>query len=738
VPKKRVIAFTMHEHEMAAARAAMPTGEATDGFVLGDLDDDEIAALRDKGLVVQELAGAAPGRPAPAVPFPRGFAVAETVLPAGSPSPIQRLILKGPLMASWRAELERLGVEILEALPGFALRVRVPPASLAALSGLAFLAAPAEPLGSAPAVVPAFGPEMGRLPPRDIAVRPFDVLLHSAGDLPAFLAWLRSRQVTLGPARGNKVRVFVAEGSPVIAEIRSQVAWVDRLEEYVPPELHNDVARRLLGIEADRPGAPFPFAGEGEIVGVADTGLDDTHPDFAGRIVAAVALGRPGDTSDPNGHGTHVAGSVLGDGSASGGRLRGAAPKARLFFQSLLDPHGGLEGLPFQLGDLFEEAYQAGARVHNNSWGAATASSYRVTSSEVDEFVHRRKDMLIVISAGNSGTAADPPVGGRNAPPGFVDWLSVGSPATCKNGLTVGASRSSRSSGGFAAHTYGELWPDAFPRPPIADARVSGDAQSIGGFSSRGPCEDYRIKPDLVAPGTDILSCRSSRAPLRNFWAADPANPKYAFMGGTSMAAPLVTGCAALIREYYVKVRRHQPSAALLKATLINGTRWLGGSDAVADYPDLPNYHQGFGCLHLPGTIPTPLAPELGLEYFDNWADAGSHFGVTGQRIRLAVTAAAGPLHFCLAYTDAPGKGVQNNLDLLVDVPGGSRKRFGNESVPRGFHGPDPTNNVEVLRLPDAPAGRYLIQIVATNVLKPPQDFALVVTGRLQSPLEAV
>jgi len=65
-------------------------------------------------------------------------------------------------------------------------------------------------------------------------------------------------------------------------------------------------------------------------------------------------------------------------------------------------------------------------------------------------------------------------------------------------------------------------------------------------------------------------------------------------MGGTSMAAPLVSGCAALVRQYFIG-QGHHPSAALVKATIINGTHRLTGFDAVADYGELPNYHQGFG-----------------------------------------------------------------------------------------------------------------------------------------------
>ncbi|HEU5218963.1 MAG TPA: S8 family serine peptidase, partial [Gemmatimonadales bacterium] len=464
-------------------------------------------------------------------------------------------------------------------------------------------------------------------------------------------------------------------------------------------------------------------------------GLDQTHEDFAGRILKAVARGRPGDPSDPNGHGTHVAGSVLGSGAASGGQLKGTAPAAKLFFQSLLDKDGGLGGLPFELGELFEEAYQAGARIHNNSWGAATTSYYRVTSNEVDEFVRRRPDMLIVIAAGNEGTAFQP----RDAKPGFVDFFSIGSPATSKNALTVGASRSSRAVGAYAPHTYGELWGDQYPLPPIANEKVSGDAECLSAFSSRGPCQEHRIKPDVVAPGTDILSTRSVKAPLRNFWGPDPLNPKYAYMGGTSMATPLVTGCAALVRQYYEKARNHQPSAALVKATLINGTRKLTGADSIADFPDLPNYHQGFGAVDLTGTVPNPARPDLKLEYWDNWNDAASHFKVIGSRVRLRFTIeAGGPLRLCLAYTDAPGVGVQNDLNLFLEVPGSPNKLFGNDKVPRGFNGPDAIDNVEIIRIENAPPGQYMAVVIASNLLKPPQDFALVITGRLTTGLTRI
>jgi len=736
---RRVIVFGMHEPEIAEARKAIPNGEVTESFVVGEADDAAIAALRKRGLIVQEVQSGAAEPLVPGAARQRTFSAgakrrAGTRSRTAKPTHVFRVVLKGPLLEPWRKEIERAGASIIESLPGLALRIRIAPTRVRALRKLRFLAGPPEPLDTAAATVPTFdattiAPSTGTTP-----IEPYDILLTAEPARAPLLKWLQVRTVPVAGSQGKKVRIYALRDSPILDEISALTEWVDRLEVFVPPKFLNDVARQLLGIDPTRPAnppKPFPLTGEGVLVAIADTGLDETHPDFAGRITRVVARGRPGDGSDPNGHGTHVAGSVLGDGSASSGTIKGTAPKAKVFFQSLLDRDDGLGGLPFELGELFEEAYAAGARIHSNSWGAATESSYRITSNEVDEYVRRRPDMLVVIAAGNEGSAFQP----RNAKQGFVDWLSIGSPATCKNALTVGASRSSRATAAYAPHTYGELWGQTFPDPPIANAPVSGDPESMGGFSSRGPCDEYRIKPDVVAPGTDVLSCRSVTAPLRHFWGPH-ANLKYAYMGGTSMATPLVSGCAALVRQYYGKERSWQPSAALLKATLINGTRRLTGQDAIADYPDLPNYHQGFGAIYLPDTVPNPGNPSLKLEFYDNWKSPAEHFKATGPRIRLKVdVAAGGPLRICMAYTDQPGRGVQNNLNLFLEVPGSPNKLFGNAQVPRGFNGPDANNNVEIIRLENAPAGTYLIAIVATNILRPPQDVALVVTGRLKSPL---
>ena len=202
------------------------------------------------------------------------------------------------------------------------------------------------------------------------------------------------------------------------------------------------------------------------------------------------------------------------------------------------------------------------------------------------------------------------------------------------------------------------------------------------------------------------------------------------------MAAPLVSGCAALVREYYVKSRKHKPSAALVKATLINSTRKLTAPDATADHPELPNYHQGFGCIYMPWAFPSAAEPAFRLEFLDTWKSKPMQFAQTGQRFRFQISVTGGQwLRICLVWTDLAARALQNNLNLFVQHVPSLQKWAGNKDLPLSLNIPDPDNNVEVVRLADPAPGDYCIQITATNLLKGPQDLALVVTGELASSL---
>ena len=208
-------------------------------------------------------------------------------------------------------------------------------------------------------------------------------------------------------------------------------------------------------------------------------------------------------------------------------------------------------------------------------------------------------------------------------------------------------------------------------------------------------------------------------------------------MGGTSMAAPFVAGCAAAVRQYYEQRLEHKPSAALLKATLINSAQYLSSSSSFPlDCQFYPNYHQGFGKVYLPLAVPNPQAPRMALSFYDNWATPAEFFtsSSSGKYRRFAFEVPSDfELRITMAYSDAPGRSLQNNLNLFLELPNGS-KIFGNASLPNPLKRPDTANNVEVIRISNPISGTYLLQVTATNILTS-QDMALVVTGSIVSPL---
>jgi serine protease AprX len=777
----KVLAYCLNQQERDLCARLFQDWADHGAIVTGNMDENQLQQLSEARIIFRVLPDKPDNpetAPAFAVQAASAFPQTRSAAGSGSASPeaadpgapdFYKIEFLTPLFRHVREQLDRLGVKLIERVdvapkpaPGFgraqskglSYTARMLPEQVRAVSGLAEVAAVSRytqtdtmPPAVAASIEPprnAAGRHIGRARAVtaqaevasggvETAESPFDLRLHRAEDMPAVLDWLRVHQVRVLGTDGRKIRVDLGHSHDIARQIAA-LPEIAVIAPYVEPELYCDLSRALLGVEwQGNPGTHTLLqAGDGQLIGVADTGIDDAHPAFAGKIAGVVARGRPGDWSDPEGHGTHVAACALGNdaGTAPGScPFKGIAPKARLFMQSLLGPSGKLSGLPIGLGNLFGEAYRNGVRVHNNSWGSNTDSAYTFTAQEVDEFVDSHRDMLIIFAAGNEGTGANC----LHARPGTVDWLSIGSPATTKNGLTVGASRSSRTSGGYATDSYGTRWPARFPIDPTRAERVSGDPESIAAFSSRGPCDDRRIKPDVVAPGTDILSAKSSRAPAANFWGVHPTAAGYAYDGGTSMAAPLVSGCAALVREYYMSLPDAQsPSAALLKATLINSTKRLTGSSAIADYPDVPNYHQGFGAVYMPYAIPNPLEAWMKLVFVDAWADPSLQVSNVGDLIRFNVQIDPDSpfLRVCLAYTDLPNRALQNDLNLIVEDPQGTKFR-GNAQLPNGLTAFDSENNVEIVRITNPPGGIYRVQVVATNILKGPQDYALVVTGAL-------
>jgi subtilisin family serine protease len=586
----------------------------------------------------------------------------------------------GPVREEFKSALVRAGAEVGDYLPENSFLVRMGDQTREVVSRLGFVRGIAryQPhLKLDPAVA---GQQGGSL---RVRVTTFGQSTKSAIGT---LGTLGLKPMTLG---AGSVTTLASAADLKRLSLSDEVVFIEPVRENA---LFNDKATEVMNVPAAWSAG---LTGEGQVVAITDTGLDNgkndrtLHPDLAGRVQALFALGRSGDASDTHGHGTHVAGSALGNGAAAGGQNRGAAPAARLVFQSVLDSRGGLSGIPEDLAQLFRQAYQSGARIHTNSWGvpasAGGAGVYDGQAAAADRFIWENPDYTILFAAGNDGDHDND---------GKTNFGTVSTPGTAKNVITVGASENLRSDRG----------------------RHADNADDVAVFSSRGLTADGRVKPDVVAPGTWILSTKSAVAPVKNFWAAH--NDRYAFMGGTSMATPLTAGAVALVRQYYTDTRSVVPRADLLKATLVSGAVPLKGTWSVRD--------QGWGRVDVAST----LYPGDGAGFrFVN----GEHALGTGQGQTYTYTVAAGaPLKVTLAWTDFPAsptaaKALVNDLDLTVTGPDG-KPVSGNQVLGSG---PDRTNNLEQVVIAAPQAGTYTVTVRAHNVPQGPQRYGLVVSGRV-------
>jgi serine protease AprX len=538
-----------------------------------------------------------------------------------------------------------------------------------------------------------------------------------------------------------------------VVKTLSAVHGVRLITAKVARSTRNNVAVGFMGTKSviSAPPNGLGLTGKGEIIGVADTGLDTGDPqtvlpDFRGRVLKIFSwpidpsidpyVTNPGADDGPadvdSGHGTHTSGSVLGGGSQGPGNapaIRGLSYEAQLVFQAIEqkmayvsadaaaqfgDAEYALTGIPSDLNKLFQQAYELGARIHSNSWGGGKPGEYADDSRQVDEFVWNNRDFCILIAAGNDGKDPNP------GADGVIDEGSVTPPGTAKNCITVGASESVRAE--FKNLKYGgpAPWKKDFPKEPIKSDPVANNPDDMAAFSSRGPTADNRVKPEVVAPGTAILSTRSSRlADTEEGWGAYPSNPNYMFDGGTSMGTPLTAGAVGLIRQYFRKVKNVAvPSAALLKATLICGAQRMPLTYVPGKI--IFDNHQGFGRVNLENVLLSPGDPRLG--FFD--AAPGLQTGGLSETT-IQIPAGSKRLRVALAYTDYPGHALKNNLNLMGIAPDGSRQ-VGNADVGSNTLVFDSKNNVEVCEISNPSTGTWRFRVIAANVPQGPQPFALV------------
>ncbi|HJZ45520.1 MAG TPA: S8 family serine peptidase [Roseiflexaceae bacterium] len=693
-------------------------------------------------------AAAAPSNPMPRLwlhrtlldQTPRSIAAARALSAPSGPYAIVQL--RGPIAPADRAALEQTGVALLEYVPDFAYLVRGSPDQIAAAARLPQVVSQA-----ALTLADKLDPRLLRALARgDASVGQVRVLgwPDDGGTLDRDM-----RAAAISPASLSDVDTLLR------AAALPSVRWIEPAPR---PRLLNDVARAIMHVDAawqDR-----GLYGAGQIIGVADSGLDTGNPktisaDFAGRLVATHVLATGGDLADTFGHGTHVAGSAAGAGAQSGARpaqhqyagsFAGVAPEAGLVIQAFeANAQGEIIGLDPDYYKLFGQAYADGARLHTNSWGDTTSDTpgpaqyggYPSGSRDADRFTWDHPDMAIFFAAGNSGRDGVPDSANFcQGGDGVVDPDSLLAPGTAKNVITVGAAESLRSSGGYSELPwfYFDQYSFCFATPPIKDDLPSNNAEGMAAFSSRGPADDGRSKPDIVAPGINIVSDRSHEPNAGTLWGVYASNNNYVYSGGTSMATPLVAGAGALTRQWLIARGIPNPSAAAVKATLLDTTHDMGpgqyGTGTTQEIPATrPNNVEGWGRVDLSFMSAPPYAI---------WVDDHAGGLATGQSFSyasapdrsLTVVDSAQPLRIMLAWTDPPGSlsaqtKLVNDLDLIVTGPGGATYRGNN--VPGG----DRLNNVEGIVIDRPPPGQYKVEVRGYNVPIATQPYAMVVAGPL-------
>ena len=463
--------------------------------------------------------------------------------------------------------------------------------------------------------------------------------------------------------------------------------------------IHNDNARELVGADIALE-ISSGLNGSGEILAISDTGIDEDHGDFNGRIRAIYnQFGPDNSYSDRNsGHGTHVTSTLLGDGAGES-FTQGLVPAATFHFYQLEADSSGILARWGSLYDMFSHSYQQSARIQTNSWGNVNLiGEYSSDSRSADSYIVDQPSFLVLFSAGDLGDNG---------------YETITPPGTAKNVLTIGTS----TTGSYGSQSQG----------------------AVSSTSSKGTTLDGRIKPDLVAPGVMICSARAEEALFTEGESCSTSThegteiPLYMTLNGSSMSTAVAAGAATMVRQHLRETQSlAEPRSDLIRAILINGADDLG-------VPDIPNSMEGWGQVNVSNSIfPNSADEQLDLLYDNSRELRPGH-----SFIYTIDSDSSSKFDITLVWNDREGSAVANqsspklvnDLDLIVTSPSGEIY-YGNNfmngfSVKDGYS--DDLNNVERIRLALPESGTWSIEVGHAGGYL--QDYAIVLTGDLMETL---
>ena len=452
------------------------------------------------------------------------------------------------------------------------------------------------------------------------------------------------------------------------------IQWIEQVSP--PKEELNDGLR--ANIDADWVQMPlyngYGLSGNGIITAIWDSGhVDGTHSDFTGRVSY-------GDIASVSTHATHVAGTMAGAGIINP-LYKGVTPLAQIISYDWLNPtleHNSIHD------------------VSQNSWGYGVSSvagncslygDYAINAPDYDEIVTGLQvpgnRIPVVFAAGNDRNDGDCGMSPVSPYINYANILPGGQ--TAKNTITVGA--------------------------------INSDNYAMTDFSSWGPTDDGRIKPEVVAPGDE------SGAP--KIKSTLPGNT-YGDNAGTSMAAPAVSGSIALLKEQYNKICSTSTAIlpSTLKALLIH-TAW-DLDDASTWYNPGPDYASGYGAINIKDAI--DMLPFHIESSISNGGTDEYQVVVTEQQDLKVTLVWDDPAAALLAATT-----LVNNLDLELEAPSGTiyhpwtlNPASPASSATTGVDNVNVVEQVSVTTVSSAMTGTWTIRVKGTSVPVGPQSYSLI------------
>ncbi len=360
------------------------------------------------------------------------------------------------------------------------------------------------------------------------------------------------------------------------------------------------------GVNGDRDGSYTTFSKNDVVICILDTGIDVRHVDLDGGKVIGWYDAINGRTApyDDQGHGTHVAGIAAGTGEGNAA-YRGVAPGAALVGVKVLNSAGSgttsqiINGINWMIAN--KNTYNI--RIGNMSLGSSASSD---GTDSLSMAVNNAVDngIIMCVAAGNSGPAK----------------YTIGSPAAAAKAITVGA---------------------------LYDPGERGWA--LAPFSSRGPTADNRIKPDICAPGANIMSCRHN------------TTSSYVTMSGTSMACPFMAGVIALMLD-----ANYSLTDSGVKNIVYAAGNVKDGGPSGKDIDFGHGINLAYNCVKQAGGFSGTFSDGLSWRY-----DSGSLSGTgASANFYISVTDATRPIGITLVIPDWT---TSRDFDLYLFNPSGTQ-----------------------------------------------------------------